>query len=84
MSPKRNTTKKRVGNETRSYCVHCGVKRYKSELFNLTIPLLLRSVWICGTCYLENTFSTIKTNTLSTPEDKNQAFENRQIIFIIK
>jgi len=84
MSPKRNTTKKRIGSETRSYCVHCGKKRYKSELFNVSIPLVLRTFWVCGTCYIQNTLSTIKLNTLSTSEDKNQAFKNRQIIFIIK
>ena len=65
---KRNTMKKRIGNESRHYCVHCGTKLYASDLVKLRIPLLKKDVWCCVFC--------LYSNVLSSAVDKNQVSKN--------
>ena len=65
---KRNTMKKRIGNESRHYCVHCGTKLYASDMVQLRIPLIKKDVWSCELC--------LCSNVLSSAEDKNQISKN--------
>lgn len=65
---KRNTMKKRIGNELRHYCVYCGTKLYASDMVRLRIPLLKKNVWCCRFCLCDN--------MLSTRVDENQVSKN--------
>ena len=65
---KRSTMKKRIGNESRHYCVHCGTKLYASDMVNLRIPLIKKNVWSCRFCLCDN--------ILSTAVDVNQVSKN--------
>ena len=65
---KRNTMKKRIGNESRHYCVSCGTKLYASDMVLLRIPLIKKDVWSCRFCLCDN--------ILSTAVDKKQVSEN--------
>lgn len=65
---KRNTMKKRIGNESRHYCVNCGTKLYASDMVRLRIPLLKKDIWSCTFCLCEN--------VLSSSVDENQVSKN--------
>ena len=65
---KRNTMKKKIGNESRHYCVNCGTKLYGSAMIKLRIPLIKKNVWTCKNC--------LCVNILSTEVDSNQVSKN--------
>ena len=65
---KRNTMKKKIGNESRHYCVSCGTKLYASDMVILRIPLIKKNVWTCRLC--------LCVNILSTEVDINQVSKN--------
>ena len=65
---RRNTMKKRIGNESRHYCVSCGTKLYASAMVKLRIPLIKKDVWSCTSCLCDN--------ILSTAVDMNQVSKN--------
>ena len=60
--------KKKIGNESRHYCVNCGTKLYASDMIKLRIPLIKKDVWSCKLCLCEN--------ILSSAVDKNQVSKN--------
>lgn len=70
---KRNTMKKRIGNESRHYCVYCGTKLYASDMFHLRIPLLKKDVWACRDCFC--------ANVLSSQVDKPQGSKKLVLLF---
>ena len=55
---KRNTMKKKIGDESRHYCVNCGRKLYASDMIHLRIRLLKKDVWACRDCFCDNILST--------------------------
>ena len=50
--------KKKIGNESRHYCVYCGTKLYASALIKLRIPLIKKDIWSCRSCLCDNMLST--------------------------
>ena len=73
---KRNTMKKRIGNESRHYCVHCGTKLYASDMVHLRIPLIKKDVWSCKLCLCDY--------MLSSQEDKKQVSKNLILLISYK
>ena len=69
---KRSTMKKRIGNESRHYCVHCGTKLYASDMVNLRIPLIKKNVWSCEFCLCRY--------VVSSQADNNQVSENSYLL----